>query len=92
MIASQSPPSGQHSIKMPTSGGVKQRSACDRCHGQKLRCPKSEHSTACTRCLRAGATCVFGGPARARADSLGVAMTSAAGGDSRVMRVALDHL
>ncbi|KAI5918680.1 hypothetical protein F4810DRAFT_563435 [Camillea tinctor] len=35
------------------------RSSCDRCHAQKLRCPKQSGSATCTRCLKAGATCVF---------------------------------
>ncbi|KAI1631024.1 hypothetical protein F4809DRAFT_203566 [Biscogniauxia mediterranea] len=35
------------------------RSSCDRCHAQKLKCPKQSGSAACTRCLKAGAACVF---------------------------------
>lgn len=35
------------------------RSACDRCRGQKLRCPpKSHHTDSCARCTRLGARCV----------------------------------
>ncbi|KAI0169411.1 hypothetical protein GGR52DRAFT_520366 [Hypoxylon sp. FL1284] len=43
------------------------RSSCDRCHSQKLKCPKQPGLPTCTRCLRAGAACVFspaGLPAR----------------------------
>ncbi|KAI0593668.1 hypothetical protein F4775DRAFT_577029 [Biscogniauxia sp. FL1348] len=35
------------------------RSSCDRCHAQKLKCPKQSGSAACARCLKAGAVCVF---------------------------------
>ncbi|KAI2605581.1 hypothetical protein GGR54DRAFT_447780 [Hypoxylon sp. NC1633] len=35
------------------------RSSCDRCHSQKLKCPKEAGVPTCTRCLRAGTTCVF---------------------------------
>ncbi|CAK7235544.1 hypothetical protein SEUCBS140593_009318 [Sporothrix eucalyptigena] len=48
-------------------GPVKTRLACDRCHGQKLRCPKQTGSRICTRCERAGVACIFspiGGPPR----------------------------
>lgn len=38
------------------------RSACDRCHTQKLRCPKQAGSTTCARCLKAGARCVYSPP------------------------------
>jgi hypothetical protein len=36
------------------------RSACDRCRGQKLRCPRTEEQKGepCTRCERAGAVCI----------------------------------
>ncbi|KAI4862251.1 hypothetical protein F4820DRAFT_32375 [Hypoxylon rubiginosum] len=37
------------------------RTACSRCHAQKLRCPgRSEADQACSRCTKAGAVCVFG--------------------------------
>ena len=45
-------------------GPVRTRLACDRCHSQKLRCPKDPASSACTRCARAGATCTFSPPGR----------------------------
>ncbi|RYP44245.1 hypothetical protein DL768_009278 [Monosporascus sp. mg162] len=47
------------------------RTSCDRCHSQKLRCPKEPGITTCTRCLKAGARCVFSpaGPAARRAVS-----------------------
>lgn len=40
-------------------GPIKTRLACDRCHGQKLRCPKQAGSRVCTRCERAGVACLF---------------------------------
>ncbi|KAI1394378.1 uncharacterized protein F4822DRAFT_439954 [Hypoxylon trugodes] len=36
-----------------------QRSACDRCHGQKLRCLRSGSSGACVRCTKAKAVCTW---------------------------------
>ncbi|KAI0424391.1 hypothetical protein F5Y09DRAFT_142497 [Xylaria sp. FL1042] len=41
------------------------RSSCDRCHAQKLKCPKEPGSATCARCLKAGANCIFSpaGPA-----------------------------
>ncbi|KAI0853026.1 hypothetical protein F5Y00DRAFT_225177 [Daldinia vernicosa] len=36
-----------------------QRSACDRCHGQKLRCMRSASGGACIRCTRAKAACTW---------------------------------
>ncbi|RYP58523.1 hypothetical protein DL770_010406 [Monosporascus sp. CRB-9-2] len=47
------------------------RTSCDRCHSQKLRCPKEPGIATCTRCLKAGARCVFSpaGPATRRAVS-----------------------
>ncbi|KAM7197421.1 hypothetical protein V8F20_006566 [Naviculisporaceae sp. PSN 640] len=44
---------------MPRQPNPQNRLACDRCHGQKLRCPRQEGQGACQRCLRANATCVF---------------------------------
>lgn len=38
------------------------RSACDRCHSQKLRCPKQAGSVTCARCSKAGARCVYSPP------------------------------
>lgn len=35
------------------------RQACDRCHGQKLRCPKQPGSAVCTRCSKAAVPCVY---------------------------------
>ncbi|KAI1475716.1 hypothetical protein K445DRAFT_8195 [Daldinia sp. EC12] len=45
------------------------RSSCDRCHSQKLKCPKQSDVATCTRCLKAGAVCVFSpaGPSTRRA-------------------------
>ena len=37
------------------------RRSCDRCHGQKLRCPRRglNNSDSCFRCLRLGVPCVY---------------------------------
>ena len=34
------------------------RFACDRCHGQKLRCPRVSGAGPCTRCEKVGVRCV----------------------------------
>ncbi|KAI1124058.1 hypothetical protein F5Y10DRAFT_38888 [Nemania abortiva] len=41
------------------------RSSCDRCHSQKLKCPKEPGTATCSRCRKAGSHCVFSpaGPA-----------------------------
>jgi hypothetical protein len=46
------------------SGGplsTPKRQSCDRCHGQKLRCPRPSNgnSGACERCIRSKAQCVY---------------------------------
>lgn len=42
-----------------------QRQACDRCHGQKLRCHRGvKPSGACQRCARAGEKCTYSPPLR----------------------------
>ncbi|EJT80947.1 hypothetical protein GGTG_00937 [Gaeumannomyces tritici R3-111a-1] len=41
------------------AGPVRRRQACDRCHSQKLRCPKQQGSASCTRCAKMKAPCVF---------------------------------
>jgi len=38
---------------------IRNRLACDRCHGQKLRCPRDTASGVCSRCAKAGAACIF---------------------------------
>lgn len=38
---------------------IKQRVACDRCHGQKMRCIREGTQTKCNRCLAARAECVY---------------------------------
>lgn len=38
------------------------RLACDRCHSQKLRCPKQPGSAICTRCLKANTSCTYSPP------------------------------
>ncbi|KAF4494490.1 Transcription factor ACEII [Fusarium agapanthi] len=40
------------------------RQACDRCHSKKLKCTKIPASSACTRCVKAGVTCLFSPPTR----------------------------
>ncbi|KAI0450528.1 hypothetical protein F5B21DRAFT_425277 [Xylaria acuta] len=47
------------------------RSSCDRCHAQKLKCPKEPGSASCSRCLKAGSNCVFSpaGPAWRRSSA-----------------------
>ena len=44
-----------------SSIGMAQRSACDRCRGQKLRCTRNYDTQAsCNRCERVGAQCIVG--------------------------------
>ncbi len=40
------------------------RRACDRCHSQKLRCPRisQDNNDSCSRCRNAGALCVYSAP------------------------------
>lgn len=45
------------------------RSACDRCHSQKLRCPKQPGSAICSRCQKAGARCAYSPPGTSLATS-----------------------
>lgn len=40
-------------------GEPRKRSACDRCHSQKTKCPRTSGQQSCDRCLKAKATCVF---------------------------------
>ncbi|KAI0164281.1 hypothetical protein GGR52DRAFT_582081 [Hypoxylon sp. FL1284] len=43
------------------------RTACARCHAQKLRCSgRSDTAQACSRCIKAGAACVFGASVRGK--------------------------
>ncbi|KAI1100052.1 hypothetical protein F4804DRAFT_58551 [Jackrogersella minutella] len=43
------------------------RSACARCHSQKLRCPgRSGNDQACARCIKASAACIFGTSVRGK--------------------------
>ncbi|KAK3681568.1 hypothetical protein B0T22DRAFT_472474 [Podospora appendiculata] len=45
---------------MPRQPNPQNRLACDRCHGQKLRCQKGPASQgSCLRCSRSNTTCVF---------------------------------
>lgn len=41
---------------------VRMRLACDRCHSQKLKCPKRPGSNICSRCLKAGSACTYSPP------------------------------
>lgn len=43
-------------------GLARTRLACDRCHSQKLRCPKQPGSVICTRCLKANTPCTYSPP------------------------------
>ncbi|KAE8387927.1 hypothetical protein BDV23DRAFT_185928 [Aspergillus alliaceus] len=42
------------------------RQACDRCHDLKLRCHRAPNGGDCSRCVKAGATCVFSPSNRGR--------------------------
>ncbi|KFZ16838.1 hypothetical protein V502_04870 [Pseudogymnoascus sp. VKM F-4520 (FW-2644)] len=43
------------------------RIACERCHAQKLRCPRDDSNHGpCTRCQKAGAVCIFSPSLRGR--------------------------
>jgi hypothetical protein len=37
----------------------RRRAACDRCHSQKVWCPKTPSQDICDRCVKAGKSCVF---------------------------------
>ncbi|KAK2601842.1 hypothetical protein QQS21_004625 [Conoideocrella luteorostrata] len=50
----------------PVSQPGHYRRSCDRCHDQKLRCKRDNHSQSCQRCLRAKAKCTFSAPQRSR--------------------------
>lgn len=47
-------------------GPIRTRQSCDRCHGQKLKCPKRSGSAVCARCEKAGSACVFSPPGGTR--------------------------
>lgn len=42
-----------------TNTSVRKRSACDRCHGQKLRCIRQPGTEVCARCAKARAECIY---------------------------------
>ena len=44
---------------MTDPDNIRRRSACDRCHSQKLRCPRRPGVDVCDRCAKARATCVY---------------------------------
>ncbi|KAK1725455.1 uncharacterized protein BDZ83DRAFT_651293 [Colletotrichum acutatum] len=44
---------------MPPPRTRQTRQSCDRCHAHKLRCPKQPGNAICSRCLKAGAACVY---------------------------------
>ena len=48
----------QSMILIETMSHTQPRQACDRCHGQKLRCKRGGSDASCTRCLKAGVVCV----------------------------------
>ena len=50
-----------HSVPQSSlDSGIIRRNACDRCRGQKLRCPREEQGidNPCKRCQKAGAECI----------------------------------
>ena len=47
---------------------IRRRAACDRCHSQKLKCPKAAGSKVCDRCIKARATCLYS-PFRQKKDA-----------------------
>jgi hypothetical protein len=47
-----------------------QRSACDRCHGQKLRCSRSGHGGPCIRCTKVKAVCTWTPSTRRQSEQL----------------------
>ncbi|KAI1266318.1 hypothetical protein F5Y18DRAFT_26011 [Xylariaceae sp. FL1019] len=51
--------SGEESPTNRPTRKTKTRSACDRCHAQKLKCRKSSSRDSCDRCLRQELGCVF---------------------------------
>ncbi|KAL9043623.1 MAG: hypothetical protein Q9214_003196, partial [Letrouitia sp. 1 TL-2023] len=56
-----SEPSSSRNAPGISATGTAQRSACERCRGQKLRCTRNHSSQAsCNRCERAGAQCIVG--------------------------------
>lgn len=52
-------------------GLTRTRLACDRCHSQKLRCPKQPGSSICTRCLKANTQCTYSPPGTISTCSVG---------------------
>jgi len=38
---------------------IRRRTACDRCHSQKLKCPKRSGADICERCLKAKTSCSY---------------------------------
>jgi hypothetical protein len=56
---------------MSQRSNLRPRSACSRCHAQKLKCPdRSSEDESCARCVKAGAPCVFGLSVRGLTPSL----------------------
>lgn len=38
---------------------IRRRAACDRCHSQKIRCPRKAGQDVCDRCQKARTPCIF---------------------------------
>jgi hypothetical protein len=38
---------------------IRRRTACDRCHSQKLKCPKRPGADICERCFKAKTSCSY---------------------------------
>ncbi|KAH9214650.1 hypothetical protein DL95DRAFT_148874 [Leptodontidium sp. 2 PMI_412] len=41
------------------TGEIRRRAACDRCHSQKIKCPRRDGSEICERCMKARTPCIF---------------------------------
>lgn len=46
-------------LKSIMADDIRRRSACDRCHSQKLRCPRRPGQDICDRCSKARASCAY---------------------------------
>lgn len=61
----------------------KTRSACNRCHSQKLKCVRKEEQVKCERCLRLKTACRFG-PRTPRASTKQNSLERAANGGQSI--------
>ena len=65
---------------------VRLRVACDRCHSQKLRCPKAAGTEKCNRCSKAQTPCVFS-PFRQKKEPCNVNPSSRASMNAQLARL-----